>query len=172
MAICAACGTENPTENSFCKSCGAPLTPQAAEPPAAFTPEIPEPDPLADQSSQPLPPQPAPADPSQPVMPPQPVMPIPSLPRPQKDRSIALVLEIIPGLFGFLGIGWIYSGATTTGIIWLVSVLVWEIIAVIVSIASAGVGCFCTVPVNFVLVGISAYYLNNHIKRHPDLFGN
>jgi len=36
--------------------------------------------------------------------------------RPLKDRNIALILEILPGLFGLVGFGWIYSNKTDTGI--------------------------------------------------------
>lgn len=38
-------------------------------------------------------------------------------PRPPKDRSIAIILEILPGLFGILGIGWIYAENTAVGIL-------------------------------------------------------
>jgi hypothetical protein len=48
-------------------------------------------------------------------------------PRPLKDRSIAIILEILPGLFGILGIGWIYSGKTGTGLAWLIGYLIWSI---------------------------------------------
>ena len=93
------------------------------------------------------------------------------VPRPPKDKSVALILEILPGLFGLLGFGWIYSGQTTMGIFWLVGMLVWGIIAITIVVLSGGFGCFCTVPVNIVLIAVSAMLLNNHIKDHPELFG-
>jgi hypothetical protein len=80
-------------------------------------------------------------------------------------------LEILPGLFGFIGFGWIYSGNTSTGITWLVSVLVWDFIAFFIVALTAGFGCFVTVPVNIVLVSISASSLNTYTKQHPELFG-
>lgn len=92
-------------------------------------------------------------------------------PRPPKDKSIALILEILPGLFGFLGFGWIYSNQTTTGVVWLVSMFIWTIIAVIILIITAGFGCFCTLPVSITMIIISAASLNSHIKKHPELFG-
>jgi hypothetical protein len=91
--------------------------------------------------------------------------------RPLKDRSIALILEILPGFFGLLGFGWIYSDNTNTGIMWLVGVLVWDVIAITISILTAGFGCFCTVPINLMLVAISASTLNNYTKQRPELFG-
>ena len=92
-------------------------------------------------------------------------------PRPAKDRSIALILEILPGLFGFLGFGWIYSGNTNTGIAWLIGVLVWDAIAALVAVLTAGFGCFCTVPIHLALIALSASSLNTYTKQHPELFG-
>jgi hypothetical protein len=90
--------------------------------------------------------------------------------RPAKDRSIALILEILPGLFGFLGFGWIYSGNTSTGVTWLVCVLIWNIGATLGVLVTGGFGCFIAVPVNLVLIAISASSLNTYIKQNPELF--
>ncbi len=91
--------------------------------------------------------------------------------RPVKDRSIAIILEVLPGLFGFLGFGWIYSGNTSTGVSWLVGVLVWDFIAAFIIALTAGFGCICTIPANIILVAISATSLNSYTKQHPELFG-
>lgn len=95
----------------------------------------------------------------------------PYVQRPPKDKSIALILEILPGLFGLLGFGWIYSGNTTTGVLLLVGFLAWMVVAIIINIASAGFGCFCTIPVNLIAVGLSAVMLNDYAKKHPEIFG-
>jgi hypothetical protein len=93
-------------------------------------------------------------------------------PRPPKDRSIAMILEILPGLFGLLGIGWIYSGNTTTGLIWLFGVLAMNLfIWVPVILLTAGFGCICSWPVNLVLLIVSTITLNSYTKQHPELFG-
>jgi len=97
--------------------------------------------------------------------------PLPISARPLKDRSIALILEILPGLFGFLGFGWIYSGNTNTGVMWLVGLLVWDVIALIIVAATAGFGLCLTIPANIVLVAISASSLSTYTKQHPELFG-
>ncbi len=81
------------------------------------------------------------------------------------------MLEILPGLFGILGIGWIYSGKTGTGIAWLIGYLIWVGIAILAAVFSGTLACFCTVPINLVCVGISAYSLNNYVKNNPQLFG-
>jgi hypothetical protein len=92
--------------------------------------------------------------------------------RPAKDRSIAIILEILPGLFGFLGFGWIYSGNTSKGVGWLVSVLIWDFLAFFIVALTGGLGCFFTVPVNLVLVAVSASSLNSYVREHPELFGS
>jgi hypothetical protein len=93
--------------------------------------------------------------------------------RPLKDRSVALILEILPGLFGLFGFGWIYSGNTTVGILWLLGMLALEIVIWLpVLILTAGFGCLCSAPANLVLLAVSAMTLNSYTKQHPELFGN
>jgi hypothetical protein len=82
-----------------------------------------------------------------------------------------MVLEILPGLFGFLGFGWIYSGNTSTGVAWLIGMLVWDVIAIIVAVISGSLACICTVPISLVLIAISASSLSKYTKAHPQLFG-
>lgn len=91
--------------------------------------------------------------------------------QPAKDKGLALVLEILPALFGFFGIGWIYAGVTSTGLIWLISVLGWEILAGIAIALTGGFAAFCVLPINIVLIVLSATNLNNYIKNHPEIFG-
>ena len=91
-------------------------------------------------------------------------------PRPAKDKGVALILEILPGLFGILGLGWIYSGNTVAGAAWLIGMLVWDFIAVMVLIFSGGLGCLCTIPINLIAVAVSAFFLNNYISQHEELF--
>lgn len=49
--------------------------------------------------------------------------------RPAKDRSTALILEIVAGVFGIYGIGWVYAGHTDRGIKTLVGGLIWGVFA-------------------------------------------
>jgi hypothetical protein len=91
--------------------------------------------------------------------------------RPLKDRSIALILEILPGLFGIFGIGWIYAGNTTAGVIWLISVLAWDVFAGLINVLTGGFGCFCTLPVGLALIAVSASALHSYTKQHGELFG-
>jgi hypothetical protein len=96
--------------------------------------------------------------------------PVNAVLHPLKNRSNALVLEILLGLFGLFGIGWMYSGNTTVGILLLTGVMIWNCIALSSIILTGGFACICTIPVNLILVAISATLLNSYIKRHPELF--
>ncbi len=78
-----------------------------------------------------------------------------------KSKSTALVLEVVAGLFGFLGIGWIYAGETQKGVLILIGNLVVQFLVLIFTLFF---GVICTIPLS---AGISAYLLNEHIKKSP-----
>ena len=172
MIICPNCSTSNPDGSQVCLNCGAPLV-EAAELPAsqAVSPvedEIPEPSPFV----KPEPPEPiatnvtvVPVPVSEPLTPSK-----VNLDTPKKNRSLAIILEVVPGLFGFLGIGWIYSGFTGAGIAWLVGFLIWNMIALVICIFTVGVGCLCTLPVNLVVLIASVMALNSQIQNHSEQF--
>ena len=155
MITCSHCNTENTDEAKFCMACGASLVDEAMpqestagqEPAPSYEPE-PVRQPTYNQPAQPY----APA-------------------RPPKDRSIALILEILPGLFGFLGVGWIYAGETTRGVTWLVGFLIYVIISAIIIAITAGIGACFTLPINLALITVSAITLNKYMKEHPEIFG-
>lgn len=143
---------------------------ESDQPPASAAPE-PQP---AQETPSPPQPVPYPAQGGQYPQQPQPYQPPPGpyyAPKPPKDRSIAIILEILPGLFGFLGFGWIYAGNVGTGIAWLVGMLVWTGIATILAVLTVGISLFCTLPVSIGLLAISAVTLNSYTKNHPELFG-
>ena len=88
-----------------------------------------------------------------------------------KGRSIALILEILPGLFGFLGFGWIYAGDNNKGIMFLIGFLAWHLVIVLpISLITAGFGLCVTIPIDLIVIGVSAASLNNHTLQHPELF--
>jgi hypothetical protein len=91
--------------------------------------------------------------------------------RPARVRSTALVLEILLGFFGLFGIGWIYSGNTVVGILWLVGVMLWDCMAATLAVATSGLACICVVPLGWTLLAISAVSLNAYTRQHPELFG-
>ncbi len=156
---CPRCNYENPAGVRFCANCGSALGDESPAPQP--TPQQPAPYP------QPPTPYPPTVSPNK-MMPPTPSA---STYRPLKDRSVAYILEILPGLFGIMGIGWLYSGNTGAGIAWLVGVLMWDFFAIIIDIVTVGFGCFCSVPVNIILIAVSTILLSSYVKGHPELFG-
>jgi TM2 domain-containing membrane protein YozV len=91
--------------------------------------------------------------------------------RSAKSRGTALLLEILLGLIGLPGIGWIYSGKGMPGTILLVCWIVWNCIAAAIILASSGIALLCTIPIGLVEVTVSALLLNNYASQHPEVFG-
>lgn len=144
--FCPNCGEDNPDKSRFCFNCGTALTAEPAKP-AQVRPPAP-PAPVRQQAYTPA-----------------------YAMRPAKDRSTALILEILPGLFGLLGFGWIYAGNTGVGIAWLVGMLIWTGIAAIIAVFSVGISLLCTLPISIAMIVISAVTLNNYTKQQAELFG-
>jgi hypothetical protein len=162
MVICPSCGSENPDDAKFCNSCSTPLT-------AAAAPEIGSEVPPDTYTIQEIVPDPTPVESAPPASEPPPVY---VHPRPLKDRSVALILEILPAFFGFLGFGWIYAGNTQAGIIWLIAFLLWTGTAIVISVLTLGIGIFCCwLPISIACIAVSAVNLSNYTKAHPELFG-
>jgi hypothetical protein len=188
MIQCAYCTTDNPPEANKCSNCGAalvslnPATPVEMlledKPMASTKPKkvLPTDENLAEKLPDPL-------TPSYSTALDEPVQPAPVVSRqdypapttaskPHKDRGLALVIEILPGLFGFLGLGWIYSGNLTVGLIWLVGFFIWTVTATILSVVTAGIGIFCWLPISLTCIIISAVTLHRYTKNHPERFGS
>ncbi|MGC9400512.1 MAG: FHA domain-containing protein [Anaerolineae bacterium] len=129
----------------------------------------PSPPPPAWEAPSPPPPmayaQPAPVQPS-PYGQPQAVYS-----HPPKQRSTAMLLEIGPGLFGFLGFGWIYSGKTGTGITILIAYILTSLFFAVLGAITFGFSFFITVPIQIIAVIVSAVSLNSYTKQRTDLFG-
>lgn len=107
---CQYCGTAIPVDADTCIMCGSPAkpatpppAPQPAAPPApeVIEPEIVEPEAVLPPSLEPLEvPSKASTSPS--------------------TRLLAVAIEVLAGLVGFLGIGWIIAGKLVTGIVLLI----------------------------------------------------
>ncbi len=116
-----------------------------------------------------LQPHPEPVPSAQPVPYPYPV-PQPTA-RPQKDRGLAIILEVLPGLFGILGIGWIYAGNINTGLAVLVGNLIYMAIGAVIGVITAGIALCILWPLEIAILVLSATQLNKYIRKHPELFG-
>lgn len=161
MVTCDSCGSANSDEAKICNSCGAPLAAAAMD---AVGAEVP-PDTYITPEAAAAP---------EAVEAPVPVYPPPAVEapvRPTKERSLALILEILPGIIGILGIGWIYAGNTLAGIIWLVAYLVWNGLALLITVFTLGIGAICWVPINIACIAVSAIFLNKYANAHSERFG-
>jgi hypothetical protein len=90
----------------------------------------------------------------------------------RKELGLALMLEILPALVGVFGIGWIYSGNVTVGVVLLIGMLLWEGLGLVVALFTLGLGCLCLVPINLVVIAISAFLLYNYTRQHPEQFAS
>ena len=83
------------------------------------------------------------------------------------DPNTAFLLEFVLGLFGFLGIGWVYSGRTLLGLVMLVGW--WLVVASGLggSLLSGGLACCLWLPVHFVAPFVSAMLLKGEIEKNP-----
>jgi hypothetical protein len=95
-----------------------------------------------------------------------------SIQRSPKNRGTAMLLEILPGLIGLPGIGWLYGGRGTPGVILLVGFFVWNIIAAILIAATGGIALLCTIPIWIGTVVTSSILLNKYINQHPEIFAS
>ncbi len=182
MIICPNCSATNPDDAQVCLSCGAPLVEgaglPASQPVPAAEDEIPEPSPFV--TSEPVISETVTPEPPEPIDANLPVAHVTmndlirssavDSASTKKDRSLAIILEVVPGLFGFLGFGWIYSGFTGAGIAWLVGFLLWNLIALVICVFTAGIGCLCTLPINLVVLIASVIALNSQIQKHSEQF--
>ncbi len=133
---CPRCGNSNPEGAKFCSSCGYALEQVEAPPP-----------------------QPQYAPPSAP--------PPPSYGPGAEDRAVeskantAMLIEIVGGLFGFLGLGNIYVGRTSTGIVLLIGW--WVFIAIEVLLMFVLVG-FCLLPLNLIAPIFSGLRVRDYVR--------
>ena len=141
-----------------------PAAPPAYAPPVAETRATypPEPQPPAYALSTP-PPAPiyAPAPMSQPQGYYQPAV----VAQPQTDTSMPVIVEIICGIFGFYGIGWLIAGYTVPGILLLVGGLVWAVLFWTIAALTAFIGLICLVPIDTAIFVTSALILNSRLKQ-------
>jgi hypothetical protein len=186
MIKCPACGSENADGANFCISCGFDINatatenrvrtdsvsaPTASTPPFS-SPSVDMPREYLDSSLPPTPPAPPPPPASSfgalPNYAPPPVM---MQNQPAKQRSSAIILEALLGLFSLPGIGWMYAGNTTVGVVLLVVFLVAQCIMFSLDFVTATLFTCIHVPVWLLTAVISSVMLYNYTKQHPETFG-
>jgi TM2 domain-containing membrane protein YozV len=85
--------------------------------------------------------------------------------QPQADTSMPVIVEILCGIFGFYGIGWLIAGYTIPGILLLVGGLVWAVIFWTIAAVTHFVGLVCLVPFDIAIWVTSALILNSRLKQ-------
>ncbi len=96
----------------------------------------------------------------------------PAAAKPMPDPSTAFVLELVLGLFGFLGIGWVYAGRTTLGLVMLVGWWVIVIGGLGGSFVTGGLGCCLWLPVHVGAPIVSALLVRSEIEKNPFAAGH
>lgn len=79
--------------------------------------------------------------------------------------TIAMIIEIVFGLFGILGMGWLYAG----NIGMAVGAFIGYIIVVFIELAviglSLGLAMCITIPINLVIVILSAIRVRDYVRN-------
>ncbi len=91
----------------------------------------------------------------------------------KKDPNTGMILEIICAFFGLLGVGHIWAGNITIGLIALVVYLVvliieWVFIVPLLGAVTAGLGCclYIFYPLQNLIVGvISSLFVKKYIEE-------
>lgn len=86
-----------------------------------------------------------------------------------KDPTTGLLLELIPGFFGFMGIGYLWSGMTGIGIALLLGYWVVVFFEIIFIIFTLGLLALCLWPINIVAPVVSAVLLQKKLKEQQAL---
>lgn len=81
-----------------------------------------------------------------------------------KDPSTAMIIEILAGFFGFLGIGYLYAGNTSGGILRLIGWWVVIAIGTVMSFVTLGLGFLCMGPLMLAGPIISGVMLKNSMQ--------
>jgi hypothetical protein len=90
---------------------------------------------------------------------------------PVKDPNIAMLIEIVLGIFGFLGVGHILAGRVVPGIVmlvsWWVAIALGWIVGVVIAVLTLGLG-LCLAPIFWLGVPIaSGIWLRNEMLKQP-----
>jgi hypothetical protein len=90
---------------------------------------------------------------------------------PVRDANIAMLIEIVLGIFGFLGVGHIMAGRVVPGIVllvswWIAIALGWTV-GVLIAVLTLGLG-LCLAPIFWLGVPIaSGIWLRNEMLKQP-----
>lgn len=83
----------------------------------------------------------------------------------QSPSAGPVIVEVILGLFGIFGVGWLAAGKTPIGLILLVLSAAWWVVSAFAAVHTVFVGCCGIIPLNLVFVAVSASMLHNAMRR-------
>ena len=83
-----------------------------------------------------------------------------------KDPNTGLLIEMIPGFFGFMGIGWLWAGETAIGIALLVGYWIFLVVEIMLMFVLIG---FCLLPFNLIAPIASAILLQRRLRERQAL---
>lgn len=79
--------------------------------------------------------------------------------------SVSMIVEILFGLFGVLGIGWLYAGNVGTGVVALIGYLVLIFIEGVGIALTSGLAACLVVPVNLAIIVISGFKVRDYVRN-------
>jgi hypothetical protein len=85
------------------------------------------------------------------------------------NKGLAIALEIIGGLFGIFGIGWLVAGKSNVGIPLLIGGIVWFLIEIVLLFLVVGV--FCDPIISLAVMITSTVMLNNALNKQNVVVG-
>ena len=88
---------------------------------------------------------------------------------PLQDREntavISMIIEIIFGLTGALGMGWLYVGDFGKAALISSAYLVFCLFEAFFIVVSIGIAAFCFAPVNILVIAVSSIKLREHVRN-------
>lgn len=94
--------------------------------------------------------------------PPQPYYPPPP---PDNTDTVALILEIVFGLFGIMGMGWLYAGNILTAVLVFIGFMIFVLVeAALIALTGGICGCLA-LPVNIGIAVFSATRVREYVRR-------
>ncbi len=87
-----------------------------------------------------------------------------------KDRGLALVLEVLGSVFGFMGLGWMYVGKVELGLAWLIGYWIATGALLVFDLITLGLGLCLHIPLAIGAWALSAVLLRRHMESNLDQF--
>ena len=85
----------------------------------------------------------------------------------QSDSSdiIAMIVEVVFGLFGILGMGWLYAGNFPIAIAVFIGFAIIIFLEAVAATATVGIAFCLIIPVNLAILVISGFRVRDYVRR-------